>query len=615
MAHGWAGPVRDLVTADPRATVHAIADAHAQYYIDAPTPQQLRAWDSELRVLTTTLAAISESKDWEVVLEYELPFEGGRRPDVVLLTGDSVQGIEFKERPIIGDAEVDQAQAYARDLLEYHSACRDRAVYPILCAVRRGGLEDSFEGLTIVGPDRLAGVIRRQAGAGEQMRASDILNGTYAPLPSLIDAARRVWRNEPLPAIRRAHSAGIPRLLEWMHGLVRQAQERHERHLVLITGVPGSGKTLVGLQFVYESQHAEAPDAIFLSGNGPLVEVLQSALHSTVFVRPMHNFILEYGVRRRSPPNHHVIVFDEAQRAWDREQMTRKKEHPRSEPEILMHLAAQLPGWAVVVGLVGEGQEIHSGEDAGLGQWRDAALSAPRPFAVHAPQHLADTFADTDFRANELADLTVSLRTHVAEDVQRWVFALLDGRLHEAASIAERVRGDGFDLYVTDDIEIAKDYARRRYEGMRDKTYGLLASSKAQNLREIGIDNTFGATRNMRPAQWFNAPPEHPRSACQLIQPATEFQAQGLELDLPIVCWGDDVTWTGNSWASHRQTRDARDSHQLRLNSYRVLMSRGRDGVVVFVPSTLADRQSATIQQTLRAAGARDLRADLALSW
>ena len=612
MAYGWAGPVRDLIGADPGRTVREIREAHARYYTDAPTPEQVRAWGSELRVLTAALATLPGSNEWEVILEYELPFEGGRRPDVVLMTGDVVQVIEFKERPVIGNAEIDQAQAYARDLLEYHSACRGRRVLPILCSVRRGELEDEFEGLTIVGSDRLGAVIKRNAGDGAQMHATEILNGTYAPLPSLVDAARKVWRDEPLPSIRRAHSAGIPQLLDWLHALVRAAQVRNERHLVLITGVPGSGKTLVGLQFVYESQQAEAPDAVFLSGNGPLVEVLQSALRSSVFVRPMHNFILEYGVRRRSPPNHHVIVFDEAQRAWDREQMQRKKDHARSEPEILMQLAADLPGWAVVVGLVGEGQEIHSGEDAGLGQWREAVLSASMPFSVSAPEHLRETFAGTRFEPNDLADLTVSLRTHTAEDVQKWVAALLNGRLDEAASLAERARVDGFDLYVTDDLEMAKDYVRRRYEAAMDKTYGLLASSKAKNLRVIGIDNEFGATRSMRVAQWFNAPPDDPRSSCQLAQPATEFQAQGLELDFPIVCWGDDLTWLGDRWHSDRRTIGARDSHQLRVNAYRVLLSRGRDGVVIFVPETLDQTEVMTV---MRNAGARDLRSELRLAW
>lgn len=617
MAYGWAGSVRNLMSANPQSTVRELREAHARYYPDSPAPQQVHAWESELQVLTTSLATLPESDAWEVLLEYELPFEGGRRPDVILLTGDVVQVIEFKERPIVGDAEVDQAQAYARDLLEYHSACRDHVVRPILCLVRRGGIEEEFEGLTIVGPDRLASVIRRNAGSdgGTQMLADAILSGTYAPLPSLVDAARRVWRNEPLPSIRRAQSAGIPQLLDWLHELVQQAQAQHQRHLVLITGVPGSGKTLVGLQFAYEAQQGESPGAVFLSGNGPLVEVLQSALRSTVFVRPMHNFILEYGVRKRGLPDNHVIVFDEAQRAWDREQMTRKKNHARSEPEILVDLARQLPGWAVLIGLIGEGQEIHSGEDAGLGQWRDAVVQAGTLMTVTGPAHLAPTFRGTSFQVQALTDLTVSLRTHTAEDVQSWVAALLEGKLEDAATLSERMTADGFDLYVTDDADIAKDYVLRRYAESEEKTYGLLASSKARNLREIGIDNEFGATQRMGIAEWFNAPRDNPRSSCQLTQPATEFQAQGLELDMPIVCWGDDLNWADGTWHSNRRTQGARDSHLLRLNAYRVLLTRGRDGMVVYLPATLASGQQHAVLDTLRAAGARDLRTELRLAW
>lgn len=603
MAYGWAGSVREYLAADQRATLHVLGDQHQRSYRDRPSGEQELAWRHELEWLAAALHAVEGAADWALVLEYELPFEGGRRPDAVVLAGDAVIVLEFKEHPRATRADVDQVDAYARDLQDYHSACRDRRVQPVLVLVSRGGLSETFEGMPIIGPDWLPGILRQFAGTGPQIDVSAWLAGTYAPLPTLVSAARRVFEHEPLPTIKRAESAGIPQLLDWLRGLVDHARRHHERHLVLITGVPGSGKTLVGLQFVHLSRGFE-PDAVFLSGNDPLVTVLQDALQSKVFVRRMHDFDLEYGVRKRSLPSQHVFVFDEAQRAWDVGRMTERKNHHRSEPEILLDVAGAVPDWGVAIGLVGEGQEIYVGEEAGMGQWAHAVAGASQRFSVHVPAHLAPVFAGQAVTVNERLNLTLSLRTHRAERVQEWVAALIDSRIDDAAALAPEVRADGFDLYVTDDLLKAKRYVMRRYEDAPEKRYGLLASSKARNLRALGIDNEYQATKRLRVGPWFNAPASHPLSSCQLVQPVTEFQCQGLELDMPIICWGDDLGWAGDRWESLRWTRAARDSHQLRLNSYRVLLTRGRDGMIAFIPDNLRGGQGRATLGSLERAGA-----------
>jgi hypothetical protein len=603
MAHGWAGSVREFVAADPRSTAHVLAEQHRQHYPDWAGREQASAWEHELSWLSAAFHAIEGAGDWGLVLEYELPFEGGRRPDAVVLAGDNILVLEFKERSGASRADIDQVDAYARDLQDYHSTSRDRRALPVLVLVNRGGLNETFEGTAVIGPDFLPATLQQMAGSGPQIELSSWLAGTYSPLPTLVSAARRVFEHEPLPLIKRAESAGIPELLDWLQSLVRQARQRGERHLVLITGVPGSGKTLVGLQFVHLSRDIE-PDAVFLSGNDPLVTVLQDALQSKVFVRRMHDFDLEYGVRRRSLPTQHIFVFDEAQRAWDVGRMTEKKKHNRSEPEILLDVAGSVPDWGVAVGLVGEGQEIHLGEEAGLGQWSEAVATAKTRFSVHVPAHLGPVFEDVAALPRERLDLTVSLRTHRAERVQEWVAAFIDGRIDDASAIAPELTGSGFDFYVTGDLLKAKRYLLRRYDDAPEKRFGLLASSKAGNLRAIGIDNEYQATQRLKVGPWFNAPASDPRSSCQLVQPVTEFQCQGLELDMPIVCWGDDLGWVDNGWQSFRRTMAARDSHQLRLNSYRVLLTRGRDGVIVFVPDNLRAGQPSAVTEILTQAGA-----------
>jgi len=236
-------------------------------------------------------------------------------------------------------------------------------------------------------------------------------------------------------------------------------------------------------------------------------------------------------------------------------------------------------------------------------QWADAVAEAAHRFSVHVPPHLAAAFNRVGWRENHLLNLTLSLRTHRAERVQEWVAALIDARTNDAARLAPELHESGFDLYVTDDLEKAKRYVRRRYAEEPEKRYGLLASSKAGNLRDLGVDNEWEATRRLKIGPWFNAPADDPLSCCQLDRPVTEFQCQGLELDMPIVCWGDDLGWADGQWKSFRRTLAARDSHQLRLNSYRVLLTRGRDGVIMFVPQNLREDQSAAVVEVLRTAG------------
>lgn len=273
-----------------------------------------------------------------------------------------------------------------------------------------------------------------------------------------------------------------------------------------------------------------------------------------------------------------------------------------SEPEDFLRLGERMKSWAVVVGLIGEGQEIHLGEEAGLGQWNDAITSLTSQWTVHCPPRLERLFpAALQTVTDHHLDLTESLRSHLAEDVQRWVREVLNGDLTAASETAQRMQDQGFNAYVTRDLATAEKYVRERYAEQVDKRFGLLASSKAKNLVQWGIQNGFNFTRNFREGPWYNDPPDSPMSCCQLRDVATEFACQGLELDFPIVCWGNDLRWEKHQWLSPAQPRSqARDPHQLRLNSYRVLLSRGRDGFVVFVPP---DPASDSTAQALRVGG------------
>lgn len=604
MPYGWIGTGREVAELRPDLAERALHEAHATYYRESPGDAQVAAWRDELAWLSASFKSVPETCDWGVVLEYELPDEGGRRPDVVVLTSNRLIVLEFK-RGRMRPGHVDQVKSYAADLKDYHSGCRDLPVDPVLVYTDHAGVRTEADGVMVVGPDRLPETLRALDGFDGARDVREWVRGTYAPLPTLVSAAKRIFRDEPLPAIRRAESAGIPELLDTLHALAERAERNGERHLVLITGVPGSGKTLVGLQFVYEHGADERRAAVLYSGNDPLVQVLQHVLKSGVFVRRWHDFDLQTGARNRLP-DHHVLVFDEAQRAWDLDRMSERKHLDRSEPELVVGVAARLPNWSLVIGLIGEGQEIHLGEEAGLGQWAEAVRHAPVGLTVHVPSHLAGVFEQCNVEVDDRMNLTRTLRTHRAEESAEWTRAVLAGDLAAASRLAGSLDAAGYELYVTTDLLAAKRYVLDRYDAAEDKTFGLLASSKARNLRPLGVDNEFQATQRLKIGPWFADPPSSPYSCRQLAAPVTEFQCQGLELDLPILCWGDDLGWD-IGWRSRRTTRAARDSHQLRLNSYRVLMTRGRDGLVVWVPPNLPHSDTSSVVETLRRAGMRPL--------
>jgi DUF2075 family protein len=521
---------------------------------------------------------------WNVVFEFELPFEGGRRPDVLLLAGDAIIVLEFKGSPAVDASQVDQVAAYARDLREYHEASHWRKVVPVLVSTALVGPARLSGDVTVCGSDALAVTLHKHEGTGT-IDFEQWLRAPYAPLPSLVSAARRIFQHEPLPHVRRAVAARVPETVALVDRLTADAKAGDLRRLIFVTGVPGAGKTLVGLRAVYERTEGKA-GSTFLSGNGPLVKVLQDALHSTVFVRDLHKFVSSYGLTDRVPEQQ-LIVFDEAQRSWDSGYMFQQRGIAHSEPELLLRIGERLPNWASLVGLVGTGQSIYSGEEGGMPLWQDAlARVHASQWEIFCPPSIEECFADLGPQSLPELELRVPLRSRQAERLAEWVDLLIAGRLGEAEAIAETLREAEFPVYVTRDLAAAKDYVRDRYDREPDPRYGLVATSHARNLERQGVDTSWLATSRTNIAKWFNAPPHDPKSCCALTQPVTEFQCQGLEVDLPIVCWGDDFVWRRDTWflQPRRRRYVIQDPDELLRNAYRVLLTRGRDGLVIWVP-------------------------------
>ena len=614
--HGWSGSVRAFME-QPESLIEQSLESHLQGLLGFNAAgSQVEAWIEEIVVLKRAFRDLSISKpsclEWSVVLEYELPLEGGRRPDVIVLGPNKIYVLEFKQDPVLQRSSLDQVAAYARDLAEYHSQSHGIEVMPLLVPTKTSDKSEIRDVVTVLSPDKIASFLDS---AEEVMPISleNWLEGDYAPLPTLIAAAKMIFSNERLPSIKRAESYGVAKAVLKLREIVKNSELNSERSLAFVSGVPGAGKTLVGLQFVYEESNQDS-QAIFLSGNGPLVEVLRDALKSKAFVSDLHAFIKSYGTTSKIPKQH-IIVFDEAQRAWDASNMMVKKGVAYSEPELLVAIGERIPDWTALVGLIGHGQEIHTGEEAGISGWFDAIESkhAISDWKIYTPPRFSKSFPGQLITECEELDLNHSLRSKQAEFLHDWVQSLLTGQLAEASKISQKIWVQNFPIFISRDLDEAKRYVTNRFEGESSKRYGIVASSKDRVLPQYGIQNGFHETKQVKNAKWYNNNLGEPGSCCNMEEVVTEFGCQGLELDMVIVAWGNDFLWDGSDWQMRKmRTRiPQQDPHQLRLNSYRVLLTRSREGLVIFIPPTAEFDQT---EHAFLAAGARILQVQIPLA-
>lgn len=543
---------------------------------------QINAWADSFRVMQN----INLNPNLSIIFEYVLPYESGRRPDIILLSNNQVVILEFKMKNQIKNEDLDQVKAYARDIREYHYESRDKEVIPLLVLTRTTGLNKKIDNITCVSGDMLQDVLDNIFSDNIiPYDANYWIASKYEPLPTIVEAARTFMKNELLPNIRRVNSAGIPQAIENLKNLTEYARDNQKHIIALVTGVPGAGKTYLGLQYVYD---IEKVGSVYLSGNGPLVQVLTDALKSRNFVRNLHTVINEY--RRTGAPdfNKNIIVFDEGQRAWDSQQMAAKRKDNRSEPDIMIELCENRLEWCVLLILVGEGQEIYNGENSGIKLWNTALKNSKFDWEIACPNKLDSYFKDHNLIENiekDSFDLTVSLRSHLSGTVSEFVNYLMEGEIDKASKLTEEIYAEGYNMYCTRNLDTAKEYCKERYAEEPGKQYGLIASSKSSVLKDYDMKNDFKSTKRVNVAKWFNAPVNDPQSCCALKDVVTEFAIQGLELDMPIIGWETDMIWNENEWEKFKKNEDINsDANTYRRNSYRVLLTRGRDGFIVFVP-------------------------------
>lgn len=617
------------------ASLHEqIAETHAQSWT-----AQTRAWTEELVILEGACAELTQRglENALLVFEYDIP-RRLKRPDLLVITDRALVVVEFKVGAETYDAAARwQATEYALDLRDFHSGSHKLGLAAVVVATlapppRRASSEEM--GIPVIQTDAagLADAITaalRTAAASEVSPLSapnlDWLDGKYRPTPTIIEAAEMLYKGHGIAEINHSYAQNITETTQALVDCISNASRAGERVICFVTGVPGAGKTLTGLDAVHDPRlrAQDRPAGVFLSGNGPLVRVIQEALAScgkhpskkeakrtiTTFVQNVHRFVQEYEKDPESSPPEHVIVVDEAQRAWSREKMAKKRRGEFSEAEQLLEIMERVPDWAVVVALVGGGQEIHDGE-AGLGAWGDALNRIERkPWKIFAsPESLSGGAAvsghkvfrepaaalHTVLRDSRL-HLNVSVRSPRAQFLSEWVDATLAGNSSRAAKLCSSITE--FPLVATRDLDVAKAWLRAKSTiGMRT---GLVASAGAKRLRAYGIQLSTQSGQNSDIEQWFLAPPDDVRSSSFLEVAATEFECQGLELDYVGLCWGDDLSpAVGRGWA-YRKFRGSRwgniqgaQEREYLLNKYRVLLTRARKGMIIWIPRGSADDQT-----------------------
>jgi len=605
------------------------------------TFEQRSAWLAEIEILQQVLSPFSGG----VHFEYSIP-RMGERIDVLLVIGPIIFVLEFK----VGAREftryaLDQVTDYALDLKNFHETSHDLFVAPVLIATDARSCVPLVE-LTPQNDKLLMPVRANAEGLGEALhKVLDLARGAgidwyhwktgrYSPTPTIMEAALSLYRGHAVADISR-HDAGAINLHQTsdaVSAIIQEAKQFGRKSICFVTGVPGAGKTLVGLNIATKYiDQAEAHHSVFLSGNGPLVKILQEALSRDMvtrekahgkrikkaaaksrvkaFIQNVHHFRDE-GLRDPKAPIDHVALFDEAQRAWTKAMtvdfMKRKKHRPdfdQSEPEFLISCLNRHADWAVVICLVGGGQEINRGE-AGISEWIDSLMRSYPDWHVHISPQLEDSEYGAGAVLKQLAShrhvrhdpslhLSVSMRSFRAENVSLFVKQILDLDTGGARQTLAQLK-DKYPVVITRDLATAKGWLRSQARGT--ERYGIMVSSQAERLKPHAIF----VKAPVDPVHWFLDGKQDVRSSYYLEDVATEFHVQGLELDWGCVTWDADFQYSARGWIQrsfrgHRwQSINKNESRIYQKNAYRVLLTRARQGMVIVVPP--GDKEDPTRQ-------------------
>lgn len=594
-----------------------------------------------------------------VFFEYNIP-RMGRRADAVVIIDGIVFILEFKtaEQKINRSALI-QVWDYALDLKNFHEGSANRVLVPVLvvpkeknshCVLDLKHFEDNVYEPLVVNVKLLNNVFSKVIDliphSSQCVSDSIWARSGYEPTPTIIEAAIALYEENTVEDITK-HGGDIDKASVELTNIIEYCKQNSRKAICFITGVPGAGKTLIGLNTAID-QFNRGEKAVYLSGNFPLVKVLQEALardyvyrdkinakqenrkactkeeaRSKVkaFIQMIHHYRdlylegtkIEEGKILPIPdyfqdhtdkayiPTEHVAIFDEAQRAWTREELQRfmreKKgivNFPYSEPEYLISCMDRQQDWGVVVCLVGNGQSINKGE-AGLTEWIESIHRNFRDWDVYISEYLLDSGDVTkehldsirpQIKSHDSLHLRMSMRSFRSEKVSIFVNQLLALQKEEAKATLQEL--ENYPIVMTRSLSMAKQWLRGHNRG--SERMGLLASSKAERLKAISINVRYQPDF----VHWFLEDDRDIRSSNALEDTLTEFEVQGLEIDWACVAWDADLRLSKDccGW-QHYQLRSGTkwqninkpENQEYQINAYRVLLTRARQGMIILIPN------------------------------
>ncbi len=613
------------------------------------------SWNDSIRILKNSfkelIQVFPESKNWHIFLEYEIP-RLSSRIDVVIIADDLIFVVEFKfDRKKFEAADIRQVEDYANDLLDFHFESENKIIIPVLLAPLAKTIseidtsnDDSFIKQCL--KTNIENFSQKIYSAYLKFhKSSDIFidpfkweQSEYRPTPTIIQAAKALFAGQKVETITKygAEENDLKNTTEYLINVINQARIENKKIVCFVTGVPGAGKTLVGLNLVHEKEEfgGGITNTAYFSGNVPLINVLREALgrdhferERTLFrigklakrptkkdssnkvkakIQNLHLFIKD-GIRSLTAPTERIVVFDEAQRCWDAIQFSNKakqnqnrEKNPfiiekKSEAELLFEFMNRHEGWSVIIALVGGGQEINTGE-GGIAEWGKAIKNKFRNWEIHISEELL--YGDSSTANKTLFDskpenivinksknlhLSISQRSFKANNLNAWVNSLINNDSTEALNLSKLI-SEKYPLIITRNIDKAREWLRRKKSG--NKRIGLVASSGGLRLKPYGIQ----VREIIDEAMWFLNDETDIRSSHYLEIVASEYKVQGLELDWVGICWDADLRRKDDIWdfknfsGTKWNNTNSVEEQQFLLNTYRVLLTRAREGIIVFVP-------------------------------
>lgn len=625
----YSAPVSEFLSQDRDAVLGVIAK-QSEFDI---VRKQRGTWIEQIDILKRELR---DMPDGWLAFEFSIP-RMGKRVDNILIYKDCVFVIEFKagqSKTAYEAADIEQVEDYALDLHNFHEGCHDSTLVPILVAteaadeeLRQGFIKDELIHDVVKCNARNLGETIKTLAATLSPKSVDVaawVNAPYSPTPTIIEAAQAMYQGHSVKEISRndAGAVNLSKTADAIAAIIKDCADKKQKAVCFVTGVPGAGKTLAGLNIVTQFNAATVDDtAVFLSGNRPLMDVLRESLaqdevsrakvqgeklrisearrKTRAFIQSIYDYRAEY-LAKTDVPADKVVVIDEGQRMWDAEMMGKflsskgiTAYYGMSEPEILMSFMDRQADWGLLICLVGGGQEIHRGEN-GISEWFNAINKSFPTWHVYSPDRMTDAgIASAQEIADELAavdnshlhfcpdmHLSVSMRSFRSENVSKFVKCLLDNDLDGARTLYQSFK-DKYPIYLTRDLEEAKRWVREHAHG--SERYGMVTSSGSLRLKKYGI----WVRDDLDATAWFLKGKYDVRSSFFLEETATEFFVQGLELDWAIVAWDANLRRENGDWACYKFVGTswvrAKEEDYIK-NAYRVLLTRARQGMVIFVP-------------------------------